>query len=83
MKGKFLITYTICSENKKALNKLSVIVEEYGFESQNDQSTYLGGEGISLKDLEDRLVEVKVCLNPKEEHITLYYASDNMILKSK
>ena len=81
MEGKFLITYTIKEDNSKALNAIECFLTKYGFEKERDQSTYIGGNRWSLKELQDAICGVRYHLKDRhEEHITLYYACNDKIV---
>ena len=79
MKGKFLITYTIKESNKNALEKMKILLAEYNFQAEKDQSTYLGGDNATCSELQHRICDIRPYLNPPDEHITLYYVDDNLI----
>lgn len=83
MEYRFLITYTIKEDNTKALNAITSFLTKYGFEKDEDQSTYLSkGKKCSLKEIQDALCGVKCHIkNDNGEHITLYYAKDNLIVR--
>lgn len=83
MGSKFLITYTLCSNNKEAREKMDILLKQCGFTEQQDQSTYLGGNGISQDKLNNELLVIKTYLKPQEEHITVYFADGDMIKQVK
>lgn len=77
--GKFLITYTIKEDNENALKRIENLLAQYDFKSEKDQSTYLGGDNANYTELQHRICAIRQYLNSQEEHITLYYADDNII----
>ena len=60
MEYRFLITYTIKEDNTKALNAITSFLTKYGFEKDEDQSTYLSkGKKCSLKEIQDAFPGIK------------------------
>lgn len=80
--GKFLITYTLRESNTLAHEKIKILLAEYGFKSEKDQSTYLGGNNVSLTELLNRMVAIRQYLK-QEEQITLYYVEESLIKSSR
>ena len=83
MQGKFLITYTIKKDNEKASHAADCFFTKYGFEKEEDQSTYLSkSEKYTLREIQDALCNIRCHIkNHQEEHITLYYAKDDKIVR--
>lgn len=79
--GKYLITYTIKDRNNNALEKIEILLAEYGFKPEKDQSTYLGGNKATLSELQERICAIRQYIK-QGEHITLYYVEDSVIKRS-